>query len=85
MGSGAWCLGHQLRRLTYMRSGATLTIENANIDAEGQWGIVGYPDGEILIIKNSDVKAALICEQGSDTPPSQRQVMALWIALLFSV
>ena len=41
----------------FVRAGATLTLENADVVAEGEWGIAGTPGGEKLIVKNSTVKA----------------------------
>ena len=39
----------------YVRSGAILTIENANVDVESAFGIAGDSTGEKLIIRNSQV------------------------------
>ena len=42
----------------FAHGSATVTIENANVYATGQYGISGYISGEKLIIRNSDVYAA---------------------------
>ena len=52
----------------YSTPGATLTIDNADIDVRGKWGIAGGQHSEKLIIKNSDIAAnctsAAICDFG---------------------
>ena len=42
----------------FAHHGATVTIEDASIDASGVWGIAGKPAGETLIIRNSSVHVA---------------------------
>ena len=42
----------------YVISGATLTLDKADIDAEGQWGVGGHSSGEALVIKDSRIHAA---------------------------
>lgn len=35
----------------------TLTIENVTLEAEGKWGLAGYPKNEHLVIRNANVHA----------------------------
>lgn len=49
----------------FAHDSATVTIENANVYATGQYGISGYISGEKLIIRNSDVYAAGRADHGA--------------------
>lgn len=50
---------------------ATLTIENLNIEADGKWGLAGYPYNEYLIVRKSNIHAkgteAAFCDFSSIT------------------
>ena len=50
---------------------ATLTIDNLNIEADGKWGLAGYPYKEYLIVRNSNIHAkgteAAFCDFNSIT------------------
>ena len=56
-GSGVLTLKSTGNSCIYARAGAMLTIVEAEIEAVGKWGIVGFPTGEKLAIRNSKVHA----------------------------
>ncbi len=51
--------------------GATITIDNMNIEVDGKWGIAGYPANEYLIVKGSNIHAistdGAVCDFNSIT------------------
>jgi len=51
--------------------GATITIDNMDIEVDGKWGIAGYPANEYLIVKGSNIHAistdGAVCDFNSIT------------------